>query len=186
MKEYKRTYPRFALCGLNCGLCPRYHTEGSSRCPGCGGEDFHIKHPACAVITCSKKNGNVEFCFECAAFPCERYKTPSEKDSFITYKNRLDDFEKARRLGVAAYVEELDQKVEMLEFLFENCNDGKRKNYYCVAVNLLSLDDVGEIVTRVKADILPLGLSEKERSVQTVALFEERAEERGVVLALRK
>ncbi|HCP15088.1 MAG TPA: hypothetical protein DIT32_04865, partial [Peptococcaceae bacterium] len=62
MKEYVRAYPLFSLCGLNCGLCPRYHTEGESRCPGCGGPAFHLKHPSCAVITCSRKHGGVEHC----------------------------------------------------------------------------------------------------------------------------
>jgi hypothetical protein len=33
MKEYYRNYPLFSLCGLNCGLCPRYHTQGESKCP---------------------------------------------------------------------------------------------------------------------------------------------------------
>jgi len=33
--EYKqREYPLFSACGLNCGLCPRYHTDGISKCPG--------------------------------------------------------------------------------------------------------------------------------------------------------
>lgn len=41
LKEYKREYPSFALYGLNCGLCPRYHTKGESKCHGCGGQDFH-------------------------------------------------------------------------------------------------------------------------------------------------
>lgn len=30
-------------CGLDCGLCPRFYTEGSSRCPGCCGENFEKK-----------------------------------------------------------------------------------------------------------------------------------------------
>lgn len=55
MKEYKREYSLFSLCGLNCGLCPHYQTNGISKCPGCGGQDFHLKHPTCAVITCNRK-----------------------------------------------------------------------------------------------------------------------------------
>ena len=34
--EYDREYPLFSACGLNCGLCPRFYTDGESRCPGCG------------------------------------------------------------------------------------------------------------------------------------------------------
>jgi len=54
MKEYKREYPLFSLCGLNCGLCPKYHTNGESKCPGCGGTDFTLKHPPCKVIRCNQ------------------------------------------------------------------------------------------------------------------------------------
>ncbi|HNR04634.1 MAG TPA: DUF3795 domain-containing protein, partial [Bacillota bacterium] len=39
-------------CGLDCGLCPRFFTEGASRCPGCCGVDFENKHPSCSFITC--------------------------------------------------------------------------------------------------------------------------------------
>ncbi|TET26129.1 MAG: DUF3795 domain-containing protein, partial [Dehalococcoidia bacterium] len=47
-----KKYPIVGACGLNCGLCPRYYTQGTSRCPGCCGPDFWQKHPGCAFITC--------------------------------------------------------------------------------------------------------------------------------------
>jgi hypothetical protein len=31
----KITYPEIGICGLSCGLCPSYHTDGISRCGGC-------------------------------------------------------------------------------------------------------------------------------------------------------
>ena len=140
MKEYKREYPLFSLCGLNCGLCPRFHTEGGSRCPGCGGGDFYCKRggAGCPVITCSRKHNNVEFCFECGDYPCELYiGRDNTGDSFITYKNVLRDCDKAKTIGISAYKAELDEKAEILRFLLIECNDGRRKNFYCIAVNLL-------------------------------------------------
>jgi len=32
-------------CGIDCGLCPRFHTKGDSVCPGCGGENFKKNIP---------------------------------------------------------------------------------------------------------------------------------------------
>jgi hypothetical protein len=139
MKEYKRDYPIFSLCGLNCGLCPRYHTDGASKCPGCGGTDFYLKHPSCKVINCNLKRENVEFCFECSEFPCEKYIEPSENDSFITYVNVLKDFEKAKEKGTKDYIKELNEKMKFLNILLENYNDGRRKKFYCLAINLLDL-----------------------------------------------
>lgn len=93
MKEYKREYPMFSLCGLNCCLCPRYHTDGSSKCPGCGGADFTLYHPSCPVITCNKKHDNIEFCFECSLYPCQKYEY--QVDSFISKRNILQDLKAA-------------------------------------------------------------------------------------------
>lgn len=186
MKEYRRTYPRFSLCGLNCGLCPRYHTDGTSQCPGCGGEDFHLKHPTCAVITCSQKHEGVEYCFQCSFYPCARYQKPFEKDSFITYQHVPDDLEKAKNNGLPAYEHELNEKVDLLRFLIEKCNDGKRKNFYCIAVNLLSLADVSEVVMRFRQDAFLQELSLKEKSARVVTMLEQQAQKQGITLALRK
>lgn len=186
MKEYSRAYPRFSLCGLNCGLCPRYHTDGTSKCPGCGGEDFHLKHPTCAVITCSQKHEGVEYCFQCSSYPCARYQKPFAADSFITYQHVLDDIEKAKSNGITAYEHELNEKVELLKFLIEQCNDGKRKNFYCIAVNLLSLADVKDIVMQVQQDGALQELPLKEKSAWVVAMLEEQAQKQGMTLALRR
>ena len=128
MKEYTREYPLFSLCGLNCGLCPRHQTDGSSRCPGCGGPDFHLQHPSCAVITCSRKHGDVEFCFQCADYPCARYREMPDADSFISYRNVISDFEKAEREGIETYASELAEKVRIVERLIAEYNDGRKKS----------------------------------------------------------
>ena len=58
MKEHYRAYPEYAACGLNCGLCPRYHTQGISRCPDAAGRDFTIStHPAPLLTAASATAG---------------------------------------------------------------------------------------------------------------------------------
>ncbi len=186
MEEYTRTTPQFSLCGLNCGLCPRYQTQGESRCPGCGGPDFRLKHPACAVITCSKKHGSPEYCFECSAYPCERYSRTGEADSFISYRNVIADFEKAKTSGVEPYMAELREKIEILEFLLNTYNDGRRKSYYCSAVNLLPLPDLREIMSETQEKIAPSDIPQKEKIEETIRLFEARAKSKDIELKLRK
>jgi hypothetical protein len=126
MKEYIRKFPLFSLCGLNCGLCPRYQTDGVSKCPGCGGDDFHLKHPACTVITCNKKHDNVEYCFQCSLYPCEKYKKQSKTDSFISYKNIEENFNNAKK-DLKHFQKELIKKIKILEYLIGNYNDGRKK-----------------------------------------------------------
>lgn len=184
MNEYKREYPLFSLCGLNCGLCPRYQSEGTSRCPGCGGKDFHLKHPSCAVITCSKKHGDVEYCFLCKNYPCNRYEYPSEKDSFITYRNVINDMQKAINNGIEQYQAELNEKILFLEYLIDNFNDGRKKNFFCIAVNLLDLEDLNDIKERIEKCDKTIPQNEKNKMVES--WFNEKAKGKNIDLKLRK
>lgn len=181
MQAYKRTTPDFSLCGLNCSLCPRYNTDGRSRCPGCGGPDFNLKHPACAVIGCSRKHGNVEYCFACENYPCERYERTGDKDSFISYRNVLEDNEKAKA-DLKDFLINLEKKKICLEYFLKSCDDGRSKDFFCLAVNLLPAEDVEEILEIAKTE-------ERRRKPETKMikrLFYERAGVRGVELVLRK
>jgi len=183
MQEYRRRTPGFSLCGLNCVLCPRYNAEGSSRCPGCGGPEFHLKHPSCAVIRCSRENGNVEYCFACGKYPCERFSRidGDSKDSFITYRNVLNDNEKAKS-DLENYLRDLEKKIEYLAYFLKTYNDGRSKGFFCLAINLLGINDLDEIIGIVKE-------KEKHQKLETdtvKGLFYERASARGIDLVLRK
>ena len=186
MKEYRREHPEFALCGLNCSLCPRYQTDGTSKCPGCGGENFHIQHPTCAVVTCSCKHSGVEFCFQCDSYPCERYARLGDKDSFITYQNVVSDLEKAKTRGIEAYLSELNEKKQILERLIQYYNDGKSKGFYCLAVNLLEIHALREIMKKMDEETDGRDLAAKEKCKIAKTLFQAEAERVGVELKLRK
>jgi len=56
-----KQHPTLGSCGLDCGLCPRYYTAGSSRCPGCCGPGFFDAHPSCSFITHRKTIFNLDF-----------------------------------------------------------------------------------------------------------------------------
>jgi hypothetical protein len=183
MKYETRPYPQFAVCGLNFGLCPRYYTIGSSRCPGCSGEEFSEVHPACGILSCCQRKG-LEYCFECDEFPCKKYDGADLTDSFITHKNQFADMEKAKRIGMDAYKAELDEKVNSLELLLANYDDGRRKSFFCMAVNLLDLQDIRAVMERVAA--IEAETLIKEKAKTAVAIFEEIAIQRKIPLKLRK
>ncbi len=183
MQDYKRITPGFSLCGLNCVLCPRYNTEGSSRCPGCGGPEFNLKHPSCAVIRCSRENGNVEYCFDCKKYPCERFARieGDGKDSFISYHNVLIDNDTVKS-DLKNYLRDLEKKKEYLKYFLKTHNDGRSKGFFCLAISLLAINDLDEIIEIVKE-------KEKHQKLETdtvKGLFYERARARGIELILRK
>ena len=183
--EYKtRKYPLFSACGLNCGLCPRFHTDGASKCPGCAGDGFSEAHPACGVLSCCQRKG-LEYCFYCDEFPCKKYDGADLSDSFISHKNQFSDMDRAQRIGIEAYEAELNSKVQILEKLLKNYNDGRRKSFFCLAVNLLDLTDVQSIIRRVGDEVDPQATL-KEKAATTVRLFQASADEKGIILKLRK
>ena len=184
MEYINRKYPLFSACGLNCGLCPRYYTVGSSRCPGCAGEGFSEVHPPCGILSCCQRKG-IEYCFECQEYPCKKYNDADLTDSFITHKNQLIDLDKAKRVGMEAYKSDLNDKVIFLEELLENYNDGRRKGFYCLAVNLLDIQDVKSVMEKI-ADTVKAEMTTKEKATISIRLFEEMAEQRDVSLKLRK
>lgn len=150
MKEYHRNHPEFSLCGLSCVLCPRYHTEGASKCSGCGGKDFHLLHPSCAIINCSKQHNNVSYCCNCEEFPCIRFSTSGQQDSFITYRNVIANFQQLKDIGEEAFISELNCKKEILLSLIKHHNDGKSKAFYCLAVNLLPLNALYAVMAELQ------------------------------------
>lgn len=183
--EYKlREYPLFSACGLNCGLCPRYQMDGTSKCPGCSGKGFLTKHPTCGVLSCSQRKG-IEYCCQCDEYPCKRYDGADQSDSFITHLKQLCDLEKAKTLGIDAYKNELNDKVSIIETLLKGYDDGRRKSFFCLAVNLLELHDVRYVMEQIAAKTYPEQTT-KEKAATAVKLFQDMAEQRSLTLKLRK
>jgi len=180
MKNYKREYPLFSLCGLNCGLCPIHHMDNG--CPGCGGGEGHR---SCAIVKCSLQHGAVEYCWQCGEYPCERYDGIMDYDSFMTHKNMFSDFDKAQRIGLDAYRAELEEKAAILRTLLEGYNDGRRKTCFCQAVTLLELPDIRDVMKRLAMETDPQA-TVKEKAALAVKLFQNMADQRQIVLKLNR
>lgn len=183
-KNTVRAYVRFAQCGLNCGLCPRHHTAGASRCPGCAGEGFGEVHPRCGILTCGAQHGT-EYCALCADYPCARYAAEPDSDSFISYRGRRADMERARSTGIGAYRAALDEKVALLETLLARYDDGRHKTFLCNAVNLLDLETLRTAAARMEEEIDP-EQSPGKRAAHAQEILRQTAQSCGVQLALRK
>ena len=179
MKDFRRQYPLFSLCGLNCGLCPMLL---GNYCPGCGGG---AGNQPCAIARCSQKREGLEYCYQCGEYPCEKYEGIDVFDSFIVHRNQLKDFERVKTIGIDAYKSELEEKVEILHYLLADFNDGRRKNFFYSAVNLLELQDVKTGMAQLDAGDLD-GMTLKEKAALAVNLFGAMAEKRSIVLKLNK
>lgn len=180
MKDFTRSDLLPSLCGLNCGLCPM-GLDGY--CPGCGGGEGN---QSCKIARCSLQRGKPDYCSQCQEFPCEKYEDIDVFDSFITHQNRKRDLKKQQKIGAEAYRTEQEEKVHILEWLLQNCNDGRKKTFFCVAVNLLELEDVRNVMRQITSDGKFGELSLKEKAAYVTGQFQKAADQQGIVLKLRK
>ena len=136
-----KKHPTIGYCGIDCGLCPRYYTDGSSRCPGCCGERFGQKRPSCGIITCCVKKNGLEVCGECGDYPCEKFdKFTGCGDSFVSHKKMLPNLEFIKENGLDAFLEQQEKRINFLETALRDHNDGRSKSFYCIAAALLSVE----------------------------------------------
>ena len=178
MKEFIRENQLLSLCGLNCGLCPMFLGH---YCGGCGNGN-----QSCKIAACSLRHGRVAYCYECECYPCENYWQIDEFDSFITHKRRKADLEKAKSGGVEAYNREQTEKIALLHWLLDHCNDGRRKTFFCVAVNLLELPELQQAMAKIRTNQGWPAWPLKEKSVYVVDLLQTIAKKRNLELKLNK
>lgn len=180
MKGFNRQNQLFALCGLNCGLCPMFLNK---YCPGCGGGEGN---QSCKIARCSMEHDGVEYCFQCSEYPCQRYEHIDDFDVFITSRNKKSDMEKAKRIGIDAYNAEQVEKTKILDMLLSGFNDGRKKTLFCTAVNLMDLKELRKILRQIesRADLDTLTL--KEKSTFVAELLKASAAKNNIELKLRK
>jgi hypothetical protein len=144
-----RKHPTIGCCGIDCGLCPRYYTDGNSRCPGCGGESFEQKHPPCGYLTCCVKKKGLSVCAECSEFPCKRFdKENGERDSFVLHRRILPNQKLIHEIGLDAFLVRQAERIAFLETALRQHDDGRSKSFYCIASALLSVDSLKEALNR--------------------------------------
>ena len=180
MRGFNRQNQLLSLCGLNCGLCSMFLNKN---CPGCGGGEGN---QLCKIAKCSMEHGGVEYCFQCGEYPCEKYKHIDDFDSFITHRNQKDDLEKARQIGMEAYNAEQIEKSKILDILLSGYNDGRKKAFFCTAVNLLDVCALREVLRQIEdsADVDTRTL--KEKSAFVAGLLQAAAAKKNIDLKLRK
>ena len=184
-----KIYPTLGCCGLDCGLCPRYYTVGSSRCPGCCGPDFWQKHPGCSIITCCVKRKNLEVCAECSEFPCSKFKDTGKYDSFLTHKKIMSNLNSIKEYGTKKFIEKQKKRIKLLNEMLKKYDDGRSKSFYCIATTLLSIRDIEISLDKSKQKIKEdkIGLENiKTRSKILKGFLNKSAYKRGVELKLRK
>jgi hypothetical protein len=175
------------VCGLDCGLCPRYYIEGASRCPGCAGPDFFTKHPSCGFVTCCFKKKGLEICSQCAEFPCPKFEGAGTRDSFIIYRNVMNNLRFIEKNGIDSYYKIQRVRMDLLVRMLDAFNDGRSKSFYCISAALLSIIDLERALEKAETTARARNIEDrKERAMNLKQLLQEAGDREGVELILRK
>ncbi|MCK4369855.1 MAG: DUF3795 domain-containing protein [Candidatus Lokiarchaeota archaeon] len=184
-----KKYPTVACCGLDCGLCPMYYTKGPSRCPGCCGPDFINKHPSCSIITCCVKKRNFETCAECSEYPCSKINKWDKYDSFISHKVSLSNLEIIKEEGIEQFLTQQKRRIELLELILEEFNEGRSKSFFCIATALLPIDDLEKCLGQSKRQIKEEEIDAKDLKAKSKILrdnFTKLANSKSIKLKLKR
>ncbi len=101
----------------------------------------------------------------------------------ITHLNQLKDIEKARSIGIDKYYEEQHVKVDILNYFLENYDNGYLDVFFCLAVNLVEIDDLNHVFKQ--ADEMRGEMDIFEKSDCLKKLLNDCASKRGLALKLR-
>ncbi len=176
--RFQREDGLFSLCGLNCGLCPM---KIRGDCSGCFTDS--PCYPSCPIAPCSVRHGNVEYCYQCEKYPCERYDGIDKYDSLITHRNQKKDLMKAREFGIDAYLREQRAKADVLHQLLEEYDDGSKDVFFCLAVNMLPLIELRKLMKEAAAETA--GKKKEEKTAYVERKLTDCAGELGIELELR-
>jgi hypothetical protein len=180
-----KKYPTIGCCGIDCGLCPRYHTDGESRCPGCAGKGFYEKHPSCSIITCCFLMKRFETCGDCEDFLCKKIGNWDSADSFVTHRRCIDNLKSIRDHGFDEFIWQQKERLQLLKCLLEEFDDGRSKSFYCLAAALLPLDGLKATIGMLRSAIGSAN-DVKHRAKLLREAFVTIANGNGIELSYRK
>jgi len=180
-------YPEIGICGLSCRLCPRYHIVGKSKCGGCKTEPRMVV--GCPFITCAVKKRGIEFCWQCEENKtCERWRKHREfgkqHDTFKCYRKLEDDISFLQKNGARQFEKAQKTGEQLLNEMLQDFNEGRSKNYYCIAATVLETEELKDALTKAKKD--STGLEIKGKSKVLHLILNEIAERKNYCLNLRK
>ena len=185
--HYSILYPEIGICGLSCRLCPRYHTETKSKCGGCKSE-FRMG-AGCPFITCAVKKKGIEFCWDCEENKiCEKWKKHREfgkqHDTFKCYQKLEDNISFIQKHGISEFEKVKKLREKLLKEMLQDFNEGRSKNYYCIAVTIFEIEELKKALTKAKKD--SVGLKIKGKSEILHSILDEIAKRMNYCLKLRK
>lgn len=179
-----KRFPTVGACGLDCVLCPRYYTEGRSRCAGCG-SNYSSAAIGCKIYRCCVIEKGFGTCAECDSFPCSRLEGADVADSFVSHRKMVANLRSIKGSGMEAFLKEQEDRRALLGRMLTEYNDGRSKSFFCVAAALLPIEALRSAIEDDGKNIAELE-DVKGRAMALRSRLNEAAMRESIDLQLRK
>jgi len=106
-------------------------------------------------------------------------------DSFVTHRRAIENLHLIHKNGLSSFIQQQKFRIDLLERLLNQYDDGKSKSFYCLAAALLPIEDIERAIPILKptapdhATSMSFALSFKER-------LRNIADSKGIELSYRK
>ena len=143
----------------------------------------------CPFITCALKKRGVEFCWDCEENEtCEKWEKHREfgkqHDTFKCYQKLEENVSFIRDNGIEKFEEVQKTREKLLREMLTTFNEGRSKNYYCIAATALDIKELQDALAQAKNRSSELEKGEKAGIMHSV--LDAIANKRNYYLKLRK
>ncbi len=133
---------------MSCALCPRFHSQSRSKCPGCG---LSSNRESCSTFKCCTEKHNYETCAECAVSPCERLFRQADWVGFNTRKKWLDNLNRIKEIGIEQWFTEQMDKQALLEEALPYFTNTRMRSFFCLSFLYFEIDTIKKLITAAHA-----------------------------------
>jgi hypothetical protein len=172
-----KKYELIGCCGMSCSLCPRFHTNGKSKCLGCG-PDPHCQY--CATFKCCTIKNNLESCADCSQFLCDKINNLKDWKGFDTNKIWLSHLKQIKESNYCDWNKSQLDKKKYLEEALTKYDSGRSKSFIILHFLFFNLQLVKEVMENGEEINEP---DIKQRSKEFKNLLKRTAEENGIKVA---
>ena len=146
-----KKYALVGCCGMSCALCPRFHSQSRSKCPGCG---LSSNRQYCSTFKCCTVNNHYETCAECAVFPCERLFRQADWAGFNTRKKWLENIKLIKEKGIEQWFNEQIEKEAMLKEALKFFNNDQMRSFLCLSFLYFDLETAKKLLAAAHSLII--------------------------------
>jgi hypothetical protein len=122
----------------------------------------------CPFITCALKKHNLEVCWDCQeSESCAKWAKHREAgkyhDSFKCYQMLEEDISYIQKNGIAKFDDLQSKREKLLIELLKEFNEGRSKNYYCIAATVLEISELENVISEARERSSGLEIAEKSK-----------------------